>query len=816
MKKLYTLVTFVVFGFLTTYAQVIGYAINGLQLPSTTSYYACDSNLTIGFSAQTPNTSSAATYDLPYTILGNNFAGFQFVAQVNWGDGSTSTSNGGTSTSGTNINMNPALSHNFSNPGTYLVTTTVYNSANQTYAIDTVEYHVGYCNVYFYFMVNLDCNNDGTAESQLTNVPFILSSTANTLNASTNSNGMVMLQNVLQGSYTIQISPTWLAANGYVVNNIIPNNNVYIYGGGASTYLATLNCVGTNPQGCLHGHVFCDANGNGIWDSNESGIPNAPVQINGTTAYTNSTGEYVITYPGGTSGYNAISVSNSWAQQHGYTIPANAPDSVLFTACTPGAASPILNFPINCGSSTNPGTINCYGGYVFCDANGNGVMNAGELPIAWAPVNIMTSTSANTSTIVYTDSTGYFEYCGPSVLPTPYVVASIASQWLVYNGYNPSTNYVTLVGSTTSIINNGYLAINCSSTPGCADMWTSVTPWIGYYQNSTAYIKLNWGSYGPNPAYNYTLSFTYPAGLILNPASIQNSNYTISGNTITWNLTNSMTSFSTYDVITFQVPAGLMSGTQHFFSSSIAPTGNYPDCATFNNAGNLLQIVGNSYDPNDKVGNTTYVGVEYPIGFLDASNLDAITYTIRFQNTGTAPAQNISIIDTLDANLDWSTFTLINSSHPVEVVQLGNGVLRFDFNQIWLADSSSNEAASHGELSYRITEQTGLAFGTEINNTAHIYFDWNSPIVTNTTQHINTQLEGLEEQQEPLHLYPNPAHDVLHLSSLNTGAIRITDVNGRVQFESQLAQNLDLDVKNWNSGIYFVEFGSQRSKFVKW
>ena len=441
-------------------------------------------------------------------------------------------------------------------------------------------------------------------------------------------------------------------------------------------------------------------------------------------------------------------------------------------------------------------------------------MNAGELPLTYAPVTLYNNTSTNSSVTVYTDSTGYFSYCGQYSTST-YLFATISQNWLIYNGYNPTVGVITLIGSTSATANTGYLAVNCGGTSTCSDVWTTVSPWIGYYQNSTAYIKLNWGSYGPTPVGTYTLSFTYPAGVSPILSSIQNSNYTIAGNTITWNLTNNATSFTTYDVIQFSVPGGLINGAQHFYTSAIAPTGSITDCGTYNNNGSLLQILGNAYDPNDKNASTDYMNDNYPLGYLDAFIDDALTYTIRFQNTGTAPAQNVYIIDTLSTLLDWTSFTLIEASHPMQVVNLGNGIMRFEFNQIWLPDSTSNEPESHGQLTYRISEIPTNAIMSIIENTAYIYFDWNAPIITNTTFHQNMWLDNITELEGALRIYPNPAQTEIELNLNEPSRILIKDLNGKTILNEQILPGQKIDIQNFTNGVYTIESEKQRGKFVK-
>ena len=99
-----------------------------------------------------------------------------------------------------------------------------------------------------------------------------------------------------------------------------------------------------------------------------------------------------------------------------------------------------------------------------------------------------------------------------------------------------------------------------------------------------------------------------------------------------------------------------------------------------------------------------------------------IQYSIHFQNTGTAPAQHVYIVDTLDSNLELSTFTLIANSHNMTTQLNGNKIL-FDFVEINLPDSTNDEANSHGYVQYKIKLKPGLSVGSQIRNTARIYYN---------------------------------------------------------------------------------------------
>ncbi|MFN0188920.1 MAG: T9SS type A sorting domain-containing protein [Bacteroidia bacterium] len=150
--------------------------------------------------------------------------------------------------------------------------------------------------------------------------------------------------------------------------------------------------------------------------------------------------------------------------------------------------------------------------------------------------------------------------------------------------------------------------------------------------------------------------------------------------------------------------------------------------AELNYYNNLLSqcftVVG-SFDPNDKTA--------FPNSTLDISGDRWLTYLIRFQNTGTASAEHIFITDTLSTSLDWSTFNLLSYSHqPLTQVYI-DGLVKFSFPHINLPDSNTNEPASHGFVQYKIRAKDSLSIGSTIENTANIFFDFNAPVITNTT-----------------------------------------------------------------------------------
>ena len=135
-----------------------------------------------------------------------------------------------------------------------------------------------------------------------------------------------------------------------------------------------------------------------------------------------------------------------------------------------------------------------------------------------------------------------------------------------------------------------------------------------------------------------------------------------------------------------------------------------------------------SYDPNIKQVS--------PMGISDAHYIAESTlleYIIHFQNTGTDTAYTVRIEDKLSEYLDISSLQPGLASHPYAFSISGaeNPVLKWEFKNIMLPDSTTNEAKSHGFVKFKIRQKSDTKRGTVIRNEAAIFFDYNSPIITN-------------------------------------------------------------------------------------
>jgi uncharacterized repeat protein (TIGR01451 family) len=246
---------------------------------------------------------------------------------------------------------------------------------------------------------------------------------------------------------------------------------------------------------------------------------------------------------------------------------------------------------------------------------------------------------------------------------------------------------------------------------------------------------------------NATLTFDHDASLIYVGAS---NSGTHAGNTVTWNLGNLFP--GDWGTVTCQltIPVNTVIGTALPFQATISPI--VGDVAPGDNVDGADMIVLSSYDPNDKAAVPAGVG-----NSGDIAPGTRLTYTIRFQNTGNFYATDVILRDTLDGDFDQSTLEVIGGSHPF-TWHNDFGKLAFEFRNIMLPDSNTNEPGSHGHVVYRISPKSTLPLGTELTNTAHIYFDFNSAIVTNTTLNTLATLVAVQPGRNNIHLgvAPNP------------------------------------------------------------
>jgi len=251
------------------------------------------------------------------------------------------------------------------------------------------------------------------------------------------------------------------------------------------------------------------------------------------------------------------------------------------------------------------------------------------------------------------------------------------------------------------------------------------------------------------------------------------------------------------------------------FNAEVTPNTN--DYTPEDNTFNFEQIVVNSYDPNDKqVLQGAQVHIDDADQYLD--------YLIRFQNTGTASAINVRVVDTLHPNLDYNTLKPINASDNYRVEITNGNHVEFIFDDINLPHEASDEEGSNGFIAYKIKPKENSVVGDVISGDAQIYFDFNAPIITNmvATEFVdNLGVDSVNSAPSQVVVYPNPANTILNLQP-NRGVVleevTIYNLQGRklLSFNINLEQ---LNLENLSSGMYILNIqtneGSINKQLVK-
>lgn len=408
------------------------------------------------------------------------------------------------------------------------------------------------------------------------------------------------------------------------------------------------------------------------------------------------------------------------------------------------------------------------------------------------------SITGSNSYQTFTNANG--QYTFPNLQDGTHVVTVVAPD-LQYN-LTPSAHTVVFPGSST--IQSDF----CMGVSNVVnDVSVSLVPVTQSRPGFQATYAIIYKNHGNVPS-NGTINFVFQ-GQLMTIAGTQPVMNQL-GNLLSFAYTNlmPMQTRTIYVYATIAPPPTVNGGDQLILVATIAPNGN--DANGNNNSAVLTETVVNSFDPNDILVR------EGAFITLPQAQSEYLHYTIRFQNIGTADAINVRIENTLDANLDWSTFQPVAASHAYRVLRLNNEV-EFYYDNINLP-GSNDEPNSHGFITYRIKPKTGIALGDVMQNSAAIYFDFNQPILTNTVTTTVGTLGIPDVAKDIFALYPNPANSYVTVKMHDAAAaeITITDVTGKTVLKTSLdAAESNIDIAALHSGMYFITLSAEGKSSTK-
>ncbi len=440
-------------------------------------------------------------------------------------------------------------------------------------------------------------------------------------------------------------------------------------------------------------------------------------------------------------------------------------------------------------------------GKVYLDVNTNNIYDSTDIPLPYAMIESPKCGSFYFMTDDYGHYDGYVCY-------TPDTIKAYYPYIPYIQSINPPSYTVD------SNLSNADFAIILE--PGICDagvyvvQYTPVTMW----SNSIFDIILdNWGTSDLYLNLTITLdsNFSY-VDTTIPPSSIN-------GNTLVWD--SLFIPFLTYDIFSLTVAVNdttLTTNTPYVMYASTYPINCTSDADTSNNFYVIDGIIGTSYDPNYK--EVTPAG---EISASQAANQQEFIYTIHFQNTGTAPAHNITIVDTLSNWLNMTSLALIGSSHPCTYQINEHSIVSFNFNNINLPDSATDEAGSHGYVMFKVKCLPSLANGGNVYNRAHIFFDANPPVTTNTVLTYVRNATYISPNIKPsvneLNITPNPVNNVFTVSSpYNIEKIEIYSSNSKLVKSiilNKQVKEITLSKDQLPSGFYMVKVTTVKGNILK-
>ena len=446
-------------------------------------------------------------------------------------------------------------------------------------------------------------------------------------------------------------------------------------------------------------------------------------------------------------------------------------------------------------------------GFVYEDLNGDCVQDSTDIPLS--NVKMLLDSSGVTLQSCFTNSFGMYAFATGQ---GSYSVR-LDSMYALNVNCPVSGFYTSQISASDSVDDQLNFSLSCSS--GFDLVANSVSALSQFRIGRTTEVSIRAGDYSQllgTSCYNgpgVIDCILNGAILYQGPAPGSVAPQVLSIDTLRWVVNDISASSINSD---YKINVGVLPGANLqnpvCFYLSIYPT--IGDLNTNNNTETFCFPVVGSFDPNEKL--------IMPSGSVDTSD-HAFNFTIFFQNTGNAPAEDIYIIDTLDNDLDASTFEFLSSTHSVVTQMLPGNILRFNFHGINLIDSVTNESLSHGNVQFRIHRKVSTGMGTEITNTAYIYFDQNAPVATNEVYAIVTSLVNVQSiKEQTAFVYPNPAFDqvTIRANGENIISAEILDVAGKsiAYLKGSNHSEMQIDLKSLSSGIYFAKIKTKNGGVV--
>lgn len=545
----------------------------------------------------------------------------------------------------------------------------------------------------------------------------------------------------------------------------------------------------------IRGYVWQDNDADALWDSTEFPAVNKRIEIGNYYTLTDSTGYYQILSP---NDYYRLYVDLN--AQETTTIP----DYNFYTLNSYNSPPPLQGAFYNFGVADLNNTLT---GTVFLDLNNNAAQNFGEPDITQGTVRAYNSVTGITYTTGL-DQNGMYDFQVPS---------GNYSIRITYSGVENADAYPDsiVVNATGGFYSGNNFAVYSpvSGGNGKLQIWSSAArPGFPYFLNTSL-----WNTGMDTIFGNIVINYDPILEFVAAPAAVTADTV---NHILYWNNEMVKVIQSKSKSVEFVIPVSTPLGTVISSEAAFFPLSPFTDYNATDNTDSIVQTVTGSFDPNDK-----HV---FPAG-IGATGLirhnQRLHYRINFQNTGTDTAFTVIVQDQIDNHLNMNTFLMGSASHNYQT-QITDNVITWKFSSIYLADSTINEPASHGFIEYSISPKLGFPDGTEITNEAAIYFDFNAPVLTNTTLNTLETFTGISEADadKNIRVFPVPFTDNLNIfPDFAIGMkvkISLHDIIGheiKMVYDNVYQANsvIRVDGTKLKSGVYLLKFDTGKEIVVR-
>lgn len=460
---------------------------------------------------------------------------------------------------------------------------------------------------------------------------------------------------------------------------------------------------------------------------------------------------------------------------------------------------------------SSTGAIDCSGLRLnaFLDDNSNGSQDNGEVNFPLGQFHYTVNSGSVHNIIAPTGIYNIYDINGTNSYNFDFTVNTSYNG--MYNVTTPSYSNINVV------IGGGMVTYNfpITVTQSYNDIAVNLVPFNAPRAGSTYQNKLVYTNLGNQTISSGTLTFNSDTATSI--TAVSQAGITNITNGFTYTFSNLLSFETRVITITMQVPTipivsigQLLTNT----ASIIPPVG---DLVTSNDTSLSTQAIIGAYDPNDKIESHGE-----RILFSTFNPNEYLFYTIRFENTGTASAVNVSINDILNSKIDETSLQMISASHDYTMDRIDTN-LTWSFNNIQLPVSVAGTNIGKGYVTFKVKLKPGFSAGDIIPNTASIYFDSNPAIITNTFQtEFVAALANTIFESNNLLLYPNPTHSSVQINLQNTSekltSIIIYDVVGKTikTIKNLPTNDLNLDVSYLSKGVYLIEISTETNlKLIK-